>query len=902
MEPKVKVQEPLGTGTLPIPTPATIIEKKGPSLVPPYESETYDEVIEMYNEVNESLKDKIYMPKEWAQSKLKQIKATSSLDVETFVISETVEVAENQVIFDVRSGDHVTKMNVQFFQDGVIKCGSLNPASPSKFSFELVDKPANLNLYSISEKANLGKDQVEIVMDESFTKVTISYAPFNIVVSSIRDSLKEELLFTMNTKNSLMFDENVSADFSFHSEYIYGLAEHSYNLLLEDTQKERPYRFFNQDVCAYPVGSKNGIYGAVPLILSRKQNSSVFASLYWQNASDTYIDIHKSEGSSRAYWLSERGNLEFYIFVNHSAADHFKGISNVLGHCAMPQYFSLGYHQSRYSYKDQKDVLQVNSKFSEHEIPCDSITLDIDHTNGKRYFTWDKKLYPDPVSMQETLVENGRQLVTICDPHIKVDKSYPIYKEGVQKRLFVKTFKNKNFVGKCWPGDSVYYDYLNEESRDHWSSQYSYEKYKYSTPNLWAWNDMNEPSVFEVPGLAMPLDNLHTFKSKADPENVFQVEHREVHNLYGYLMHKASYNGLLWRNKDQNIRPHVLSRSFFAGSQKYTAIWTGDTRATWPYLQATVPMLLSLSLCGISFCGGDVGGFIGDPEPELAVRWYQLGTFMPYFRGHSECNCKRREPWLYSSKFFNPIKESIRERYKLLPYWYTCFEEHSRTAVPIMRPIWFDQESILEKETLVEQERFMVGDNLLVVPVVEKGQSSIKGFLKGLKGRWYDYYTRREVLGDEKIEVGLDRIGCFVKGGSILPTFDIRSHTKSTQDAKTCNINLHIALDENEEAKGKLYFDDGETFDYKIGIFARNQFDFSKDTLTWTGEAESKFKVNNRVTKAFISGINTGKYQNAFLVDPAGGSNQKIQLIKGAGYILLEFVALASKNWKVKLT
>jgi len=899
MEAKVQVQQPNSeTNESPLPKP---VVSQNPGLIAPCENETYDEVIEMYNEVNESLKDKIYLPKEWAQAKLKEIKTTSSLAIETFIIADTVKVVENEVFFDVSNSNHVTKMHVQFFQDGVIKCASLNPANPSKFSFELVDKPANLTNYSISEKANVNKDKIEIIMAESFTKVTISISPFNITVSSIRDSLKEEPLFSMNHKNSLVFDENLTADFSFHTEYLYGLAEHSYNLLLEDTQKDRPYRFYNQDVCAYPVGSKNGIYGAVPLILSRKQNSTAFASLYWQNASDTYIEIQKNENSSRTYWLSERGNLEFYIFVNHSAAEHFKGISNVLGHCAMPQYFSLGYHQSRYSYKDQKDVLHVNSKFNEHEIPCDSITLDIDHTNGKRYFTWDKKLYPDPVGMQETLVENGRQLVTICDPHIKVDKNYSIYKEGVKNNLFVKTSKNKNFVGKCWPGDSVYYDYLNEESRDHWSSQYSYENYKYSTPNIWAWNDMNEPSVFEVPGLAMPQDNLHTFKSKADPENSFQVEHREVHNVYGYLMHKASYNGLLWRNKDKNVRPHVLSRSFFAGSQKYTAIWTGDTRATWPYLQATVPMLLSLSLCGISFCGGDVGGFIGDPEPELAVRWYQLGTFMPYFRGHSECNCKRREPWLYQKKFFNPIKESIRERYKLLPYWYTVFEEHTRTAVPIMRPIWFDQENIQEKETLIEQERFMAGDSLLIVPIVEKGKTTLQGFLRGLKGRWYDFYTKKEVFGDEKIETGLERIGCFVKGGRILPTFEIRSHTKSTQDAKNCNINLHVALNENEEAQGKLYFDDGESFDYRNGAFARNEFDFNKDTLTWVGESEGKYDVSNRVTKAFISGINA-KYQNAFLVDPVGGNSQKIQLVKGAGYILLEFVALASKNWKIKLT
>ena len=209
-----------------------------------------------------------------------------------------------------------------------------------------------------------------------------------------------------------MFDKSLCADFTFHTKFLYGLAEHAYNLLLEDTKKEKPYRFFNQDVCGYPIGSKNGVYGAVPLIVSRQRNSPTYVSLYWQNTSDTYIDIHKTESASNTFWMSERGNLECYIFVNDSAEAHFRSLANVFGHCAMPQYFSLGYHQSRYSYKDQKDVLEVNDKFNEHQIPCDSITLDIDHTNGNRYFTWNKKLFPNPEGMQEKLVGDGRQLVT----------------------------------------------------------------------------------------------------------------------------------------------------------------------------------------------------------------------------------------------------------------------------------------------------------------------------------------------------------------------------------------------------------------------------------------------------------------------------------------------------------
>jgi len=853
----------------------------------------------MYNSINSKLKDVVYMPKPWVQPKLKQLKTTGSLDVATHITSDSVQVKDNVISMEIVSQEKTAILQLSFFQNGIIKCHCINPANPSLFSVEMVEKPENLTAVPVSQLVTLGSQQLEVNLPVDQMKVIVAYNPYNITVISTKDSLKQEVLCSMNSSKSLVFDQGICADFNFQTEYLYGLAEHAHSLLLEDTQKDRPYRFFNQDVCAYPVDSKNAVYGTIPIIVSRKAESQTYVSVYWQNAADTYIDIHKAKETSRTYWLSERGNLEFYIFANHSAASHYKALSNVLGHCAMPQYFSLGYHQSRYSYKDQNDVLMVNQKFTEHEIPCDSITLDIDHTDGCRYFTWNKELYPDPEAMQNTLVESKRQLVTICDPHIKLDEEYHVYAEGLEKDLFVKTKEGENFVGICWPKESVWFDYLNEEARASWASQYSYEKYKHSTPNLWAWNDMNEPSVFELPGLAMPLDNLHTCKTLENPEKSFQVEHREVHNLYGYCMHKGSYEGLVKRNACQNIRPHVLSRSFYAGSQKYAAIWTGDTRATWPYLKTTVPMLLSLSLCGISFCGGDVGGFIGDPEPELAVRWYQLGAFMPYFRGHSECNAKRREPWMYINKFAKPIKESIRDRYKLLPFWYTLFEEHTRTAVPIMRPIWFDQEKITDPTVLNEQERFMLGDALLVVPILESGKLAIENPLKGLEGRWYDYYHKREIVDDEKIRTGLERIGCFIKGGHIIPQFDIRSHTQSTQDAKLCNINLVVALDDNNEAKGKLYVDDGETFNYKKGACMRTNFEFKEDTLTWTGDENNGYEVPNRVTKVYITGLDT-KYENAFLIQGAT-NKQKIQIVKGSGHLLLEFVALASKNWKIVL-
>jgi len=855
---------------------------------------------ELHNDITQQTKEReeTYIIRDWATEKLNQIKAASTLMVNTHIHPESVKINDNVITTEITTYlNRRAALEFHFFQDGIVKINCINPGNPSKFSFELMEKPANLTPYPIINNHIISENHLEVNMPEVQAKYLVEFNPFNVKAISTKEG--EQVLFEMNTHKSLVFDGNLTADFTFHNEYLYGLAEHATDLLLEDTRKDLPYRFCNQDVPNYPVGSKNGLYGTIPLIISKSRNSSTLMSMYWQNTSDTYIDIHRADKETRAYWLSERGNLECYLFISHSNALHFKSLANVFGHCAMPQYFALGYHQCRWSYKDQADVMHVNGKFNEHEIPCDSITLDIDHTDGCRYFTWNTDLFPNPLAMQQALADDKRQLVTIADPHIKVDESYHVYKEAIEKDLCVKDSEQKPFVGKCWPGDSVWLDFMNEETRKCWAEQYSYENYKMSAPNVWAWNDMNEPSVFEYKGNHMPLDNIQTIKSIAEPEKAFEVEHREVHNIYGYGQHKATYEGMVNRNQDKNIRPHVLSRSFYAGSQKWTTIWTGDTGATWDYLQKTVPQLLSLSLCGISFCGGDVGGFLGDPETELAVRWYQLGTYMPYFRAHSEITTQRREPWLYEKKYFDIIKESIKERYRMLPYWYSCFEEHCRTAVPVLRPVWFDQANV-DAETMKEQERFLVGDGLLVVPILEANRTSIKGVLNGLDGRWYDYHSKNEVFGDEEIKTGLERIGCFVKGGNVIPTFDIRSYVKSSQDAKESNVHLLIAVDDEDSAKGKMYFDDGETFNYKSGAFARKNIEFQKNTLTWKSDEEGgDFVPVNRITKVMIMGLNS-KVQSAYLVEE-GKAKQKIQVEKKSGCVVLEFVAVASKNWKIVL-
>lgn len=255
----------------------------------------------------------------------------------------------------------------------------------------------------------------------------------------------------------------------------------------------------------------------------------------------------------------------------------------------------------------------VNNGFEQHQIPLDVIWLDIEHTNGKRYFTWDTGKFPNPEKLQDDMAAFGRKMITISDPHIKKDDGYQIYAEAKSRGYFVKTKDGSDYEGWCWPGSSMWLDYYNPEIYKWYSTRYSLENYKGSTSNLFIWNDMNEPSVFNGPEVTFPKDLVHHGG----------WENRDVHNLYGMLQHMSTFDGLIERSNG-HIRPFILTRSFFAGSQRTSAVWTGDNAAQWSHLKIAVPMLLSLSVTGIGFVGADVGGFFFNPDAKLLVRWYQV--------------------------------------------------------------------------------------------------------------------------------------------------------------------------------------------------------------------------------------------------------------------------------------
>ena len=464
------------------------------------------------------------------------------------------------------------------------------------------------------------------------------------------------------------------------SNHLFGLPEHASSTQLKTTAGSghyypEPYRLYNLDVFEYELDETMALYGHIPLVISQSMRTGT-AGAFWFNPTETFVDVEEVAGSSKTHFMSESGIVDLFLLPGPDPAAMYEQYARLTGRTPLPPIFALGYHQCRWNYRDEADVYHVDSKFEELDYPYDVLWLDIEHTDGKRYFTWDDHTFPDPVEMQKKLAGHGRRMVTIVDPHMKRDNSYYIHKEATSLGLYIKD-KNgdKDFDGWCWPGSSSYLDFTTEKVRSWWADQFHYSKYKGSTPELFTWNDMNEPSVFNGPEVSMQKDLL----------NLNKCEHREWHNLYGMLFHRSTSEGLIKRNEGGNVRPFVLSRSFFAGSQRYGAIWTGDNEAKWSHLEISAPMLLGLNVGALSFVGADVGGFFGDTDAELMTRWMQAGAYQPFFRGHAHHDAKRREPWMFGDETMARLRRAAMARYALLPYWYTVFWQAGVTGMPVMR-------------------------------------------------------------------------------------------------------------------------------------------------------------------------------------------------------------------------
>lgn len=653
--------------------------------------------------------------------------------------------------------------------------------------------------------------------------------------------------FGGNTDTKPRGPESVGLDILFPGyEHVYGIPEHASSLSLKETRGgdgkySEPYRLYNSDVFEYELDSPMTLYGAIPFMQAHRKDSTV--GILWFNAAETWIDIVKHRHTAnqlslgtvgavdtQTHWFSESGLLDVFVFLGPKPEDVTQSYGALTGYTQLPQTFAIAYHQCRWNYVTDTDVLDVDRRMDKFKIPYDVIWLDIEYTDGKKYFTWDPLTFPNPEHMHKTLDKRERKLVAIIDPHIKNTGDYPIVDELKSKDLAVHNKDDNIYEGWCWPGSSHWIDCFNPKAIDWWKGLFKLTSPFKTFKNTFIWNDMNEPSVFNGPETTMPKDNLH----------FGNWEHRDVHNVNGLTFQNATYQALIHRNdgdkKEGPRRPFVLTRSFFIGSQRLGAMWTGDNLAEWSHLKVSIPMILNQGISGFPFSGADVGGFFGNPSKELLTRWYQAGAFYPFFRGHAHIDTRRREPYVPGEPWTGIMTQALRLRYALLPAWYTAFHQASTTGAPILRPNYYVHPS--DEKGFALDDQFYVGETgLLSKPVTADEQDSVDMYISDDE-TYYDYFDYTVYSGKAgrtaTVPAPLERIPLLMQGGHIIPRRD--RPRRSSGLMRYDPFTLVIILDKDGNAEGTLYLDDGESFDYQDGANIRRRFAFSGATNTLFSE------------------------------------------------------------------
>lgn len=676
--------------------------------------------------------------------------------------------------------------------------------------------------------------------------------------------------------------ESVALDFNFKGfKNIYGIPEHSDSLNLHD----EIYRLFNVDIFEYEINSNLPMYGSIPFVLASRPDISM--GLLWLNAADTYVHVKTSEKDQiKTHWISENGLLDFIVFYGDSPQQVNEKYGYLTGYTGLPQLFSLGYHQCRWNYNDDKDILEVTAKFDEHQIPYDTIWLDVEYTIAKQYFTWNSN-FPNPHNLLTELDGTGRNLVVIIDPHIKT--GYFFSKELLDHQLTINNAKNEPFVGQCWPGESIWIDSFNPNGQSLWDHYHRLDfenEFMYNNTNIHIWNDMSEISVFDGPETTGPKDLIH----------FGGFEDRSVHNLNGMMFHEMTYRSLTKRlSPTERQRPFILTRSYFAGLQKTAAMWTGDNMAKWEYLKISVPMVINNGIAGMPFGGVDVGGFFGNPSSELLTRWYQTGIWYPFFRAHAHIDTRRREPWIPGDPYTSIIRNAINLRYTLLPEFYTAFYYSSITGAPIMKPLFYES-SMYQHNYDIEDEFFLGDSGILVKPITDEGSKEVTIIFPD-DHIYYDFFNG-EVSSQTYTKqvtkaIDLKDIPMVLKGGSII-TRKMR-YRRSSKLMVNDPYTLIIAPDTNQYANGSLYIDDFESFNYLQDQYLLVNFEYTDGKLT--NKVLNKFDIPNKIEKIIILNTSCDKVN----VKVAGEVYENAMEITDGNLVIKNPKLGMSDEWEINL-
>ncbi|WHI51723.1 glycoside hydrolase family 31 protein [Microbulbifer sp. MLAF003] len=705
---------------------------------------------------------------------------------------------------------------------------SLTPVGPSALSlhyhsegikqlpsFAIDDKPES------SFKAQLRDGEDKLIYQTGSLTAIIHKSPFRIEYFRGKEPIlsEESGFFATETMRGFRFALSPEEKLLGGGERVMGMDRRGQRLPLH-----------NRAHYGYTTES-NQMYFSLPAVLS----SNKYILLFDNSATGT-LDLGANEEDILQF-EAVAGRTAYIVVAGETYPQLLENYVSTTGKQPLPPRWALGNFASRFGYHSEAEVRATVDKFAEEDFPLDALVLDLywfgpDIKGHMGNLAWDKEAFPEPEKMMADLKKRGINTILVTEPFVLSTSER--WQEAVANNALAKNLAGEPKRFDFYFGNTGLIDVFSEDGRDwFWNI---YDGLLEQGVAGW-WGDLGEPEVH-------PSDTVHAI-GMAD----------EIHNAFGHAWAQLLHERQTAKHPER--RPFIMMRAGFAGSQRYGMIpWTGDVAREWGGLQPQVELALSMGLLGFGYTHSDLGGFAGGEkfDRELYIRWLQYGVFQPVYRPHAQEHIAS-EPVFHDRRTRDILREYVKLRYRLLPYNYTLAFENSQTGIPLMRPLFFENESDLS--LLDYKDAYLWGQDFLVAPVVEEDVDEVAVKLPG--GTWFDYWTDEQYSGDQAlVEVNLKTIPVLVRAGAIIPTID---GIHSSRDYSSKNLTLdYYAHPSAAKSERYVYEDDGATAQAfekgkyeKLHFSAENKqqglsFSFRREGEGYTGMPESRkvtLKIHN---------------------------------------------------------
>ncbi|MBO6605742.1 TIM-barrel domain-containing protein [Psychroserpens sp.] len=558
---------------------------------------------------------------------------------------------------------------------------------------------------------------------------------------------------------------------------------------------------FNRAHYGYQTRSELMNY-TMPIVLS----SNMYL-IHFDNAPIGYLDLDSNNNNTLTYETIS-GRKTYQLVAGDSWYDIIENYTDLTGKQPMLPRWALGNFSSRFGYHSQQEVVETIKKFKEEEIPVDAIILDL-YWFGKEVkgtmgnLEWHRDSFPNPELMIKQLRDQDVETILITEPFILTTSNR--WQEAVKKDILAKDSLGNPATYDFYFGNTGIIDIYSDRGNSWFKDIYK----DLSTQGITGfWGDLGEPEVH--PGWVQ-----HATGS-AD----------EIHNTYGHDWAKLVYESSLEANP--NLRPFILMRAGYSGSQRYGMIpWTGDVSRSWGGLQSQPEIALQMGMQGIGYMHSDLGGFAGaNLDDELYARWLQYGVFQPIFRPHAQEDVAS-EPVYRSKKAKDFANYAIQMRYRLLPYNYHLMAMNHIEGRPLMTPLFFEEPK--NKELYNYTSTYLWGKDILVSPVLESGKTQQDVYFPA-GSYWFDIENDAITSGGTTKTVDLHEayIPTYVRAGAFIP---LAKPMQSTKDYDENFIQLqYYHHDSVVASEREFYFDDGASVDpIQKGIYQILEFEAEQE-------------------------------------------------------------------------